>query len=376
MGPRRGSGARLDETFRPMTGLTRASQPNRGSQDGQDGPSRRFLKGVLVLVVVIAAVGVMGVITRAFPRSGTLESGRRQLQAMKDDPMVAYRAPGTTLRSKKDHAGSIDTFGAETPSSVRRVFEMKGEPGDVIAAYRQAAQASGWRFVIDGCSRGERATGAVFGKSLSGFDATLVLRGQLDRARPPEWKPDESRGLYEDQRRELIVTLDTGTASARDLPVRAGFERNDIHCLRNLDLSDPDLQPPKASRQAVRELCSRFPLAAARVIVPEVHHAELEPAYQECWVEDSVGFPILIVHAAGPRALYLDSRVAARQATSEIFLFSVDGRTDDPDRVESWYVGTPGGPYVVGFGGGWSHRTDLDDALFRLARLFSEMTRR
>jgi len=318
----------------------------------------------------------MGVIGRALPFSGTLESGRQQLQVMKDDPVVAFRAPGTTLRSKKDHAGSVDTFGAETPSSVRRVFEMKGEPGDVISAYREAAEASGWTFVIDGCSRGERATGAVFGKSLSGFDARLVLRGQLDRARPPEWKPDESRGLYEDQRRELIVTMDTGTASARSLPVRTGFERNDVHCLRNLDLSDPDVQAPKASRQAVRELCSRFPLAAAQVIVPEVHHAELEPAYEECWVADSVGFPILIVHAAGPRALYVDSRVAARQATNEIFLFSVDGRTDDPDRVESWYVGTPGGPYVVGFGGGWNRRIDFDDALSRLARLFAETTRR
>ena len=90
----------------------------------------------------------------------------------------------------------------------------------------------------------------------------------------------------------------------------------------------------------------------------------------------SVGFPILSVHAAGPRALYLDSRVAARQATNEIFLFSVDGRTDDPDRVESWYVGTPGGPYVVGFSGGWSHRNDLGDALYRFARLCAETSRR
>ena len=295
---------------------------------------------------------------------------------MKDDPVIAYRAPGTTLRSKTDHAASIDAFRAETSSSVRRVFEMKGEPGDAVAAYREAAERSGWRFVADGCSRGTRATGAVFGKSIAGLDMTLAVRAQLDRARPPEWKPDESRGLYETQKRELIVTMATGPATASALPVPAGFDRNDVHCLRNLDLSDPDLQAPTASRLGVRQLCSRFPLAAARAILPEIHHVELEPAYEECWVADSVGFPILIVHATGPRALYLDSRVAARQATNEIFLFSVDGRTDDPDRVESWYVGTPGGPYLVGFGGGWSRRTDLDDALFLLARLFAETTRR
>jgi hypothetical protein len=357
-----------------MIGPARA-QRDRGGQGGGEGPARRFLKGALVLAAVIAVVGVMGVVSRAFPYSGTLESGRQQLQAMKDDPVIAFRAPGTTLRSKKDHAASIDAFRAETSSSVRRAFEMKGEPGDAVVAYRQAAEGSGWSFVIDGCSRGTRATGAVFGKSIAGFDVTLAVRAQLDRARPPEWKPDESRGLYETQKRDLIVTMVTGSATASSLPVPTGFERNDVHCLRNLDLSDPDVQPPRASRQAVRELCSRFPLAAAQAIVPEIHHPELEPAYEECWVEDSVGFPILIVHAAGPRALYVDSRVAARQATNEIFLFSVDGRTDDPGRVESWYVGTPGGPYVVGFGGGWSRRIDLDDALFRLARLFAETTR-
>lgn len=350
-------------------------QRSRRGQGGGEGPSRRFLRGALVLAGVIAVVAVMGVVSRAFPYSGTLESGRQQLQAMKDDPVIAYRAPGTRLRSKEDHAASIDAFRAETSSSVRRVFEMKGEPGDSVAAYRVAAEGSGWRFVIDGCSRGTRATGAAFGKSIAGFDVTLAVRAQLDRARPSEWKPDESRGLYETQKRELIVTMVTGPATASSLPVPAGFERNNIHCLRNLDLSDPDLQPPTASRQAVRELCSRFPLAAARAILPEIHHVELA-AYEECWVADSVGFPVLIVHAAGPRALYVDSRVAAEQATNEIFLFSVDGRTDDPDRVESWYVGAPGGPYVVGFGGGWSFRIDLDDALLRLARLFAETTRR
>lgn len=357
-----------------MIGPARA-QRNRGGPGGGEGPSRHFLKGALVLAAVIAVVGVMGVVSRTFPYSGTLESGRQQLQAMKDDPVIAYRAPGTTLRSKNDHAASIDAFRAETSSSIRRAFEMKGEPGDAVVAYRQAAEASGWSFVIDGCSRGTRATGAVFGKVIAGVDVTLAIRAQLDRARPAEWKPDESRGLYETQKRELIVTMVTGRATATSLPVPSGFERNDVHCLRGLDLSDPDLQPPTASRQAVRELCLRFPLAAAQAILPEIHHPELA-AYEECWVEDSVGFPILIVQAAGPRALYVDSRVAARQATNEIFLFSVDGRTDDPDRVESWYVGTPGGPYVVGFSGGWSHRIDLDDALFRLARLFAETTRR
>ncbi len=329
----------------------------------------------LALAGVIGVVGVLAVLGRMLP-SGTGDAGRLQLEAMQDDPVVAYRAPGTSLRSKSDHAASIDAFRAETPSSLRRVFEMKGEPGDAVAAYRDAAEGSGWTFLIDGCSRGTRATGAVFGKSIAGFDMTLAVRAQLDRARPPEWKPDESRGLYEKQRRELIVTMDPGPAEASNLPVPAGFERNDVHCLRNLDLSDPDVQPPKASRQAVRELCSRFPLAAAKLILPEVHHAELEPAYEECWVSDSVGFPIVIVHAAGPRALYWDSRVAAKQATNEIFLFSVAGRTDDPERVESWYIGTPGGPYVVGFSGNWNHRIGVDDALFRLARLSAETTRR
>jgi hypothetical protein len=323
---------------------------------------------------VIAAAGVVVVVGRALPFAGTLESGRQQLKAMKEDPMIAFRAPGTTLRSEKDHAASIDTFGAETASSVRQVFAMKGEPGDVVAAYRQAAEGSGWTVVADGCSRADRATGAVFGKSVAGFDAALVVRAQLDRARPPEWKADESRGLYEEQQRELLVTMEAGTARGSQLPVRVGLEHNDVQCLRNLDFSDPDLQHPKASRQAVRDLCSRFPLAAAHAIAPELQRAELD-GYGECWVTDSAGRLLIVVQAAGPRAHYLDSRVPAREATSDIFLFSVDGRSESPDNPKSVFVGTPGGPYVVGLSGAWRLRNDMTDELFRLARLFAETSR-
>jgi hypothetical protein len=222
IGPCPGSQAQLGKACHHMTGPTRAPQPDRRGQSGEERPSRRLLKGVLVLAAVLAAAGVMGVIVRALPYSGTLESGRQQLQAMKDDPVVAYRAPGTTLRIKKDHAGSIDSFRTETSSSLRRVFQMKGEPGDEIAAYRQVAEAIGWTLVTDGCSRGERVTGAVFRKSLSGFDATLVLRGQLDRARPPRVEAEREPRVVRNA--ETRVHHDDGHRDGEcEQPVRADW---------------------------------------------------------------------------------------------------------------------------------------------------------
>lgn len=65
-------------------------------------------------------------------------------------------------------------------------FAMTSEPGDAVEAYRQAAQTVAWTWVTDGCSRTEGATGAVFGKTVAGFDSTLVVCVRLPPGGPEE----------------------------------------------------------------------------------------------------------------------------------------------------------------------------------------------
>ncbi|HEX2041309.1 MAG TPA: hypothetical protein VHF24_01620 [Acidimicrobiales bacterium] len=293
--------------------------------------------------------------------SQTLESGREQIRAMRKDPVLNYRVPGTTLRNQEEHAAAEEPFGGGvSPSFIRQRFEMPAEPGDAVAAYRAAAERSGWAFVADGCSRVERATAVVLAKRYEEFGATLVVRAQLDRderfrAEYPALAP-----------RGLEVSVEAGEPGLYALPVDAGLHRNDVQCLRGVDLSAPELQAPGPPSLSIGELCARIPLGQAKALAPEIEGAQLEPLPEECWLADASGYPIFIVkHARQPLAYYQDRRLEA-PGPSDAFVFSAGGKKD-PDFGRSVWVAAPGGPLTVALGGMRVRSGETDDRLLLAA---------
>jgi len=315
---------------------------------------------VLVPVVVVVTLFVLGDIFEP----ETLEIGRREIRAMKSDPVVRFRAPRTALLNQEEHPAARHPFGGgQSTSSIRQTFDMSAEPGEAVEAYRLAAQANGWAFVADGCSRVEGATAAVFGKRFDGFDATLVVHAQLDR------NPALDGQYGEPGHRGLLVSLDATQAGIEDLSVDAGIKNNDVQCLRRVDPSDPDLHPPAPPSLTMEELCSRMPVPALQTVVAQVQGVLLQATVEECWLVDASRRPLLIVeHARHPRAFYEDRQLPSAQASPETFSFSVHGKKD-PDRATSVWATTASGSYVVSPGGVLVGEQGTEDLLFAVARL-------
>ena len=360
--------------------LWRTGMPHRASEvmrrrlprrvegrDANDGIVQPWKSRWLIIFLVI--LGVFLVAFTLFFIAGlfepqALESGRREIRAMNSDPVTRFRTPGTTLRHEEEHPAARDAFGeGMSTSSIRQMFEMTGEPGDTVEAYRLTAQQNGWQFVAEGCSRAERATAAVFGKRFDGFDATLVVHAQLDR------DPALDVLYGEPGRRGLIVTLEASEAILEDSSVDAGLRRNDVQCLRDLDPSGPDLQPPKPPSLSMEELCSRIPVPAVKAIAVEVEGVLAQPTVEECWLVNASRHPVFIAERPRhPRAYYEDRRLPSAQGSTDSFLFSAYGKKD-PDRARSVWTTTPGGPYVVRAGGALSGINETDGLLFAVARL-------
>lgn len=337
--------------------------PDRlAGRDPKDGLVQlwRFRWGI-VAFLFLAVVGLFAIVSAFEPQ--TLEAGQRQVRAMKADPVLAFRAPGTALRHDEEHAAERDPIGeGQSTSLVRQRFDMTGQPGDTVEAYRRAAEASGWQFVADGCSRVERATAAVFGRHLGGFDATLVVHAQLDR------DPALDAHYGEPGRRGLLVSVDATQADLGDLSVDAGIHRNDVHCLRDLDLAAPDLQAPNPPSLSIGQLCSRLPLAAVKAIAPEVERAEPQTGVDQCWLVNTAGRPLFIVeHARQPKAYYDDRRLPSAQGSGNTFAFLAGGRKD-PDQGPSVWVANPTGALVVAPGGVLLGSSDRDNVVLAVAR--------
>lgn len=361
--------ARTGMPYRAGEVMTRRLPRRLEGRDANDGivqPRKwRWLIVLLVLLGVFIVAFMLFFIAGLFEPQ-TLESGRREIRAMKSDPVARFRPPGATLRNEEEHPAARDPFGeGVSTSSIRQMFEMTGDPGDTVEAYRLTAQQNGWQLVADGCSRAERATAAVFGKRFDGFDASLVVHAQLDR----DPALDVQYGMP--GRRALVVTLGASEANVEDLSVDAGLRRNDVHCLRDLDPSSPDLQPPKPSSLSMEEFCSRISVPAVKAIAVDVEGVLAQPTVEECWLVNASRHPVFIVERARhPRAYYEDRRLPSAQGSTESFLFSTYGRKD-PDRARSVWTTTPDGPYVVGAGGGLIGDKGTDGLLFAVARLLS-----
>lgn len=327
---------------------------------------RRFrwvILSPLLVVTIFVVVSVLFAVGRMFEPQ-TLELGRQQIRAMKSEPIVGFRAPGTRLLSQEEHPAATHPWGGgQSTTSMRQSFDMTGDPDDTVEAYRLAAQANGWEFVADGCSRVERATATVFGKRLGGFDATLIVHAQLDRDRALDAKYGEPG------RRGLLVTLEATKAAVADLSVDAGVSHNDVHCLRGVDPSGADLQPPAPPTLTMEELCSRIPVPEAKAITAQVEGVLLEPAIDQCWLVNALRHPLFMVeHAGYPRVYYEDRRLPSAQGSTERFSFSTYGKKD-PNLERSVWVTTPSGTYVVRAGGVLRNTEGTERLLFAVARL-------
>ncbi len=330
------------------------------SEDGNDDFVQPWRYRWAVVLVPLALLLFVILIAIAI-RPKTLESGRREVEAMRNDPIVTFRAPGTELREQTEQPAQDLPFDqGRTLSVVELSFDMASEPGDTVEAYRQAAQTMGWTWVIDGCSRAHPMTRAVFGKTLDGFNATLVVTARL---RGSDAAGDSPGG-------ELLVTLRAAPAGVNDLGMSIGFHRNDVQCLRGLDPSDPDLQQPNTDMSS-EELCGLLSVAEARTvfpgIVPETPEVDL-PA--ECvWVDGS-GLPVFVLQQASqPRAYYEDLRLPGSRASDPFFYFSEEVE-NDPRRRELWVAG-PGGPFEV-YGLTLEDPPLGEDPLLAIARLLAD----
>lgn len=292
-----------------------------------------------------------------------LGRGRQEVRALRADPVLGFRAPGTRFLGQEELPSKRDWIGeGQTTSRVVQRFELTAEPGPILEAYRQAAQASGWALVIDGCSRTARATSIVLGKAFARFAATATVLAELG-------------GTDNRATGRLEVMLAATAAIPQSLPVDAGLERNGVDCLRGLDPADPDLQRPADGKEAVLQLCSRIPLPAAKGLDPRVEAATAVGDRGYCWFTDARGIPLLeIVSATQPRAYYLDRRLPSDQDSDQVFLFSRNGKahTEDAQQHAVW-AATPKGAFDIQAGETLGPGEESDRLAFRMAAVVGQV---
>ena len=260
-------------------------------------------------------------------RRDTTADGRRELRALRRDPVLGFRAPGTRLTSAREEAAGRDWWGVDLPTEIRQAFALDGEPGDAVDAYRARAEEVGWRVVETTCSFSTRSTRVLLTRQVEGWGATLELYGHLER--PP---PDRAR-------RGLIVVV-TGEAPARRGPETVPPRRSDVHCLRGSDPADPTLAPPARLPASGAEVCGLLRLGEVSRIVPTVRAAQ--ERNDGCWYDtDSGGFGVL--PAREPRAFYDDLRWAQDRGDARYVLLH-EGTEHGPTGV---WVDTRVGPVRV-----------------------------
>ena len=313
--------------------------------------------GALVLVVLGAGTGSLVRHRMGFPlnpleilgRDSTAE-GRRELRALRRDPLVDFRAPGTRLRSTSEKPAGKDWWNADQPTEIRQRFSVQGEPGDAVDAYRRRAEAGGWQLVETACSFHFRSTTVVLTRPVAGRPVTLRAYGFLER-------PPRDRGLV------VTLTVEPPEGPPQG-PEGASLRRRDVHCLRSFDPADPTLLPPARIPGSSAELCGLLALADARRVVATA--TSVEPRGGDgraCYYGDVGRGGFSVVPADMPRAYYEDRRSAQDQGDDRYLL--VDGGTSPGPRA-AW-VDTRLGPVEI-YGGGTLDARQLAALAVVLAR--------
>jgi hypothetical protein len=266
----------------------------------------------------------------------TTAEGRRELRALRKDPVLDFRAPGTRLRRSTDVAAGRDWKNSSQPTELRRLFTLKGEPGVAVDAYRVRAEAGGWRLHSVDCSFHFRSTSVRLTRSVAGQPVTLHLFGYLEK--PPPYSSD--RGLL------VSITGEAPTVPA-DGPEGAGLAHRDVHCLRAFDPDSPDLAPPALQPTSAAAVCSLVSLAEAQRIVPAV--STVEPTIKAgmgCRYLAGKRQAFYVTDAPMPRAYYQDDRSPHDPGDRRFILLDSD-TSGPPDRM---WVDTRIGPVQV-YGG-------------------------
>jgi hypothetical protein len=272
-------------------------------------------------------------------RQSTAE-GRRELRALRREPILDYRAPGTRPRFSSDLPAGKDLWGADQPTEVRRTFVLDAEPGEAVDAYRVRAEASGWRLVEAQCSFGFRFTRVTMIKEVAGRPATLVVSGDLD---PPG----------------SLLVIFTGEAPARPPQdvIGSALRRHDVHCLRGFDPNGPTMQRSARQPQSGAEICGLLDPAEARRIMPTAFPAQAEGQgdFLGCRYGDTSRGGFLVRNTERPRAFYDDQRWIRDPGHPSYVLI---GERTDVGPQGAW-VDTRIGPVEI-YGGGTEDNPGLD----------------
>lgn len=276
-----------------------------------------------------------------FGRNSSAE-GRRELRALRRDPVLDVRAPSTRLRSAREVPAGKDWWNAEQPTEIRRLFTLQGEPGDAVDVYRARAEAGGWQLVEARCSFSHRSTSVTLTRTVAGRPATLLVYGYLERPPPAS------------QIRGLLVSL-TGEAPDRPPqgPGNASLRPRNIHCLRDFDPTSPALLPPARLPGSSAEICGLLTLAEAKRVVPAV--GSVKPSVNSgpaCWYDDVAKGGFTVLAAKEPMAYYEDRAIGVGSP----FLVIADTTSDRPRGA---WVDTRIGPVEI-YGGATPSRPGLD----------------
>lgn len=291
---------------------------------------------IAISVLVVSGCALVGGLWWQL-REKELPRGRTELAALKKEAVVRIRAPGTDLRTQREHAATTQWGfkGAEVTGTVlEQVFSMAGEPAEAVGFYRGPAEAAGWKLLFQGCSRAEQATALSFTKTIGSYEAGLTVRAQLATS------PRAARPA-----RQLSVTL--GPISGR--PVDAGTRRNDLRCLAGLDPSDPRLALPRVQFTPSEQLCNwlgntqEFGLSVTERMPDETSWSPDSPS--RCYYLGGPGIGALFtLEEASEPFVYYEDRAEGAVEPDDVFLFTESG--EGYSRIGVWVM-SANGPYVL-----------------------------
>lgn len=346
-----GHGGAIDEHTSELFSAAAPAVSTRTA--GVMGRPRPGYVAVAAVLVFLAAVGCLVRYELGYPlnpfalfgRSSSAE-GRRELRAIRRDPVLAFRAAGARLRHRTEEPAGTDWWNAHQPTEIRQLFSLSAEPGVAVEAYARRAEEAGWHMVERSCSFELRSTSVRLTRTIGGRPATLVVYGTLERPQP---------GI---SYRRLLVKV-TGEVPDRPPqgPEGAGLRRRDVHCLRNFDPSSPALLPPSRRPGSPAELCGLLALADARRLVPAV--TTMHPGVNvgpTCYYGDIVKGGFLLRAAEHPRAYYED-RQSAQESGDPRYLLTEEPTS--PGRASGAWVDTRLGPVEI-YGGSTPGGPGLD----------------
>ncbi len=328
-----------------------------------DMDRRLLVAGVVVLgPLVVTAAWAAPRVLRSMEGRYDRVTGRDDLKALERDGLLSFRVPGTTLRGTVKQRRYDGSPGRQyEPASVEQDFTLEGDAVAPIEAYRDRAEADGWRTVRSYCSRYSRGAEVSLTKSTP-RPAALTVRAVLAGA-PTGPAPGAATAAGS------VVRLTLTAQDRADEPSAGAWPLGDIECLRSIDSEDPAFKVRPGPTRTSAELCALLPAHRVRQIVPEVTMAtpaapdhlgrggctyEQRPyAPPSTWLPaqariDSRTWFSVVDAAAYPRIKYEERKHPSVTTTANVLLLVSDIQAAGPP-VNAW-VDTPTGPVEVSTG--------------------------